>query len=68
MTESKTQNKPDCLIDMKQVISKVSMSKTAVYALLKDGKFPAKIKFGRLTRFSEQEIDEWIAQAKAGRA
>lgn len=43
------------------------MSKTVIYELLKTGEFPAKIKLGRMTRFSENEIDAWIDDAKQGR-
>ena len=61
------ERKSDRLLDMKQVCYKTRMSKTVIYELLKISAFPAKIKIGRMTRFSENEIDRWIEEAKAQR-
>ncbi len=58
---------PDRLLDIRQASFKTRISKTVIYELLKTGGFPAKIKFGRMTRFSENEIDAWIAEAKLNR-
>lgn len=57
----------DCLIDLKQACKKTSLSKPRIYELLKIGQFPANIKLGRTTRFSENELNEWIEEAKAQR-
>lgn len=61
------ENKPDRLLDIRQASFKTCISRTVIYELLKTGGFPAKIKFGRMTRFSENEIDEWIEEAKLKR-
>lgn len=61
-------NMPDRLLDMRQASFKTCISKTVIYELLKTGDFPAKIKLGRMTRFSENEIDAWINDAKLKRA
>lgn len=57
----------DNLVDLKQACKKTSLSKSRIYELLKVGQFPAKIKLGRTTRFSENELNQWIADAKAQR-
>lgn len=66
-TNTQLPKKSDRLLDLKQACKKTCMSKTRIYELLKSGKFPAKIKFGRTTRFSENEINDWIEQAKSQR-
>jgi len=61
-------NAPDRLLNLRQACFKTCLSKTAIYELLKTEEFPAKIKFGRSTRWSENEIDAWILEAKLKRA
>ncbi len=61
------ENIPDRLLDIRQASFKTCISKTVIYELLKTGDFPAKIKLGRMTRFSENEIDAWINEAKQQR-
>ena len=58
----------DNLLNLKQVCKKTCLSKSRIYELLKLGQFPEKIKLGRTTRFSENELNSWIEEAKAQRS
>lgn len=64
ITTNVQNNIADRLLDIRQASFKTCISKTVIYELLKTGDFPAKIKLGRMTRFSENEIDAWINEAK----
>jgi prophage regulatory protein len=54
---------PRRALRMSQVIEKTGLSKTQIYRLLKQGKFP---KFHNLSQRAkaadEREIDEWLAE------
>lgn len=53
--------KPRRLIPMSEVEGRVSMKKSAIYARIKEGTFPAQGKEGEMTAgFLESEIDAWI--------
>jgi prophage regulatory protein len=58
------------LLKLDQVQIKVPLSRSGIYAKIKDGKFPAPIALGgRAVGWLNTEIDEWImAQANARRA
>ena len=41
---------------------KVALSRTVVYALIKEGRFPQPIKMGYASRWIESEVHGWIAE------
>lgn len=63
------QQKPlDRLIKIEDVMLQVGMGKTKIYDLIQFEEFPAPIKLGRYSRWSQLEIQDWIEQQKANRA
>lgn len=58
----------DALLDMAAVKKKVSLSHTTIYELMKltseAERFPPPIKLGRVSRWSEAEVDAWIERMK----
>lgn len=61
----------DSILRLPDVVKKVGLSKTSIYELLKesDSKFPQPIKLSsRCIGFSQNEIDQWIAERKEARA
>jgi prophage regulatory protein len=49
------------LIDVKAVTAKTTLSRSKIYAMLNEGKFPAPVKIStQITRWVESEIDAWI--------
>jgi Predicted transcriptional regulator len=49
------------LIGLKDVIARTSMSKTTIYELIKEGRFPSQVKLGcRSVAWVESEIDSFI--------
>jgi prophage regulatory protein len=57
----------DHLIKLEDVISQAGIGKTKIYNLIQLGEFPAPIKLGYASRWSQIEIQEWIEQQKAER-
>jgi len=58
----------DRLIKIEDVIRQVGMGKTKIYEMLQFEEFPAPVKLGRYSRWSQLEIQEWIEQQKGKRA
>lgn len=59
---------PDRLLRIGDVKSQVGLGKSKIYALIAEGRFPRPYKLTpKAARWSEREIAEWIAQARAGR-
>jgi prophage regulatory protein len=57
------------ILRLKQVISKTGLSKSTIYTLLSEGKFPSRIQLSsRSIGFSEIEVDNWIAEKLSNRA
>jgi prophage regulatory protein len=57
------------ILRLKQVVSKTGLSKSTIYALLGEGKFPSRIQLSaRSIGFLESEIDSWIAEKLSSRA
>ena len=58
------------IIDLAQLMNKVPLGKSTIYAYVKAGKMPAPIKVGdRAVGWIESEIDAWlIERAEASRA
>ncbi len=52
------------LIRVPEVLRRVGFSRTKMYELIKEGRFPDKVKIGlRSVAFVESEIDAWIDNA-----
>ena len=50
----------DCFLNLKQVIDKVAIQKSKIYELISNKEFPAPIKIGTMSRWSQFEIVEWM--------
>ena len=51
------------ILKLKQVTEKAAISRSSLYAKVKQGKFPAPVKLGeRASGWIEDEIDAWIEQ------
>jgi prophage regulatory protein len=50
-----------------QVKTRVGLSRSAIYSLIKQKKFPAPITLGRSIAFVDIEIDDWIRAKMASR-
>ena len=49
------------ILKLRQVTEKAAISRSSLYAKVKQGKFPAPVKLGeRASGWIEDEIDEWI--------
>ncbi len=57
----------DRLVAMKMVEDRVGFKKTAIYQMIADDLFPKPIKVCGRARWSEREIDRWIADQIAAR-
>jgi len=55
------------LIRLPAVQERVGMGRTAVYELIKAGKFPRPVKVGAASAWIDVEITRWIEQLAAGR-
>ncbi|MGX7004162.1 helix-turn-helix transcriptional regulator [Caballeronia sp. KNU42] len=43
-----------------EVCHRVALSRTVIYALIKEGRFPTPIKMGYASRWLESEVQKWI--------
>ena len=51
----------------KQVLERTSLSKSALYRLILEGKFPKPVQLaGRAVAFDSRAVDAWIAKRLAG--
>lgn len=57
----------ETLLTLPEVTKRVGLQKTAIYASISDGNFPAPVKVGGASRWVETEIQGWIAKMAAGR-
>lgn len=57
----------DILIKLPEVLRQVGLGKSAVYEMIAAETFPAPIKLGRYSRWSQQEVQDWITEQKAAR-
>jgi prophage regulatory protein len=56
------------LIRLRTVREKTGLSKSSLYALAQQGRFPAPVKLGeRSSGWVESEVDAWIARRLAAR-
>ncbi len=57
------------IIRLKATIQKTGLSKSTIYALLSENKFPKRVQLSaRSIGFLEAEIDSWIAEKLSDRA
>lgn len=55
------------LIRLPEVMSRVGLGRTAIYALIKLGAFPAPVKQGTASHWPEPEIDAYQARLMSAR-
>lgn len=58
MDESLPQPK---LEDIKSITKRVRLSRSTIYAWVKDGRFPAQVKLGKSSRWLTSEVNDWIS-------
>lgn len=58
----------DRLIKLEDVMHQVGIGKTKIYDMIQFEEFPAPVKLGRYSRWSQIEIQEWIEEKKGRRA
>jgi len=63
-----TQQSPDRFIKIKEVLQRVGLSSTSLYNFIDQGRFPAQIKLGRTSVWSENAVNQWMEEQKAGGA
>ncbi|MEM7672601.1 MAG: helix-turn-helix domain-containing protein, partial [Verrucomicrobiota bacterium] len=56
--------KPETLISLKTVASRLSLSTRAVYRLIAAGDFPRPVKVGGATRFYSSDLDAYLSRLK----
>ncbi|BAU76164.1 helix-turn-helix transcriptional regulator [Metapseudomonas furukawaii] len=62
-------NKPlDRLIKIEEVMLQIGMGRTKLYDMIQLEEFPAPVKLGRYSRWSQLEVQDWIEQQKGKRA
>ncbi|MFV9681427.1 helix-turn-helix transcriptional regulator [Pseudomonas sp. NY15367] len=57
----------DRLIKIEEVLAQVACSRSKLYLMIQFEEFPAQIKLGRYSRWSQREVQTWIEQKKAAR-
>lgn len=60
-------NQIDTLIKLPEVCRQAGFGKSAIYEMISAGSFPEPIKLGCASRWSQLEVQNWIAQQKATR-
>ena len=62
-------NKPlDRLIKIEDVLEQVGCGRSKLYDMIQLEEFPAPVKLGRYSRWSQIEVQGWIEQMKRKRA
>ena len=59
---------PDRFIKIKPVLDRVGLSSTSLYTLIAKKRFPAQIKIGRTSVWSENAVNQWMEEQKQGGA
>ncbi len=54
-------NAPQRLLRLPEVLQRVALSKSTLYARVREGSFPRPVHLGSLSAWVESEIDAWIA-------
>lgn len=58
---------PARLLRLKQVVSKVGLSRSQIYKLIAKGSFPEQIKIGpKISAWPEHTLDQWISRQIEG--
>lgn len=53
----------DRLLNVKEVVQITSMSKSSIYARIREGTFPPRIQLGhRTSRWKASEVQNWLNQ------
>lgn len=59
----------ECLISLRDVLSRTSLSKTHTYRLINAGEFPRPVPLGpRRVAFIEREVNDWVLSRVDARA
>jgi prophage regulatory protein len=58
----------DRLLRINEVTDQVGLGKSAIYEMITAGTFPAPIKIGCASRWSQIEVQRWIEERKRERA
>lgn len=58
----------DRLIKIEDVMQQVGIRRTKLYDMIQLEEFPAPVKLGRYSRWSQIEVQDWIEQQKQSRA
>lgn len=53
------------LIRLPEIMSRIGMGKTKVYAMIKTGEFPAPVKYGRTSLWHSKAVDRWIRSVRS---
>ena len=60
---------PECLIGLKEVMRRTSLSRTVIYEKMQRGDgFPRHVRIGRRSAWVASEVDAWIKSLMAQRA
>jgi prophage regulatory protein len=54
----------DKLLTEKQVTEIVGFKKTKLYQMIKEGTFPAAKKYGKVNKWFQSDIEEWLKKEK----
>jgi prophage regulatory protein len=57
----------DRLLTANEASSQAGISRRLLYLLMRDGQFPRQVHIGAASRWSEREVQQWIAERLAGR-
>lgn len=58
----------DNLLTIEAVMAAIGLKRTKIYAMIASGDFPQPVKIGAASRWSEVEVNAWIAERKEQRA
>lgn len=63
-----TAYQPNSVLRLPKVLQATALSRSTVYAMMADGRFPKPVKLGeRAVGWPEAEIDAWLESRKAAR-
>lgn len=57
----------DILLRFEEVSAQVGLGRTAIYKTIGAGTFPAPVKLGRASRWSQREVQAWLDERKRER-
>jgi prophage regulatory protein len=55
------------LIRLPEVLSRVGLKKTKLYALIAEDEFPRPVKIGAASAWVESEVDHWLSERASAR-